>query len=159
MKAIKVSDEDYSAIASMIAKTDPGMFQRIFVKVKQKRERAHAAPSATGSNMEYFMAAWRGWPTEVRGKWIAGQGYESRTVLKGSRKLGMDAFFSAMETSNSTARELYAASVAYLLEAPSVKEGWVQNVSTFYGPRKATYMEWLERARQMIEEQDNAERT
>lgn len=158
MKAIKVSDEDYSTIASLIAKTDPTMFQRIFVKVKQKREHKHESPAANGTNMQYFMAAWRGWPTDVKGKWIPGQGFEQRVVLKGSRKMAMDAFFSAIETSGATARELYAASVAYLLEAPSVKEGWVQNVSTFYGPRKATYMEWLDRARQMIEEQDNAER-
>ncbi len=159
MKAIKVSDEDYSAIASMIAQSDPSMFQRIFVKVKQKREHKRHEPTATGTNMEYFMAAWRGWPESVRGKWIPGHGYEQRTVLKGSRKMAMDSFFSIVSSGAATARELYAASVAYLTESPSVKEGYVQNVATFYGPRKATYLEWVERGRQLIKEQDDAERT
>ena len=66
--------------------------------------------------------------------------------------MAMDNFLRMM--SHASARQLYAAAIAYLTEAPSVKEGFIQNVATFYGPKKGTVLEWLDRAKEMIEEQD-----
>jgi hypothetical protein len=154
MKVLRVSDEDFAAIASMVALTDQAMFQRLFIPATKRPRKEAKVLELTGTDLDYFMAAWKSWPEEVKTtKWVPGQGFEKRTVLKGSRQMAMENFKAML--SQATARELYAASVAYLLESPSVKEGFVQNVSTFYGSQKATVLEWLDRARQMIAEQDN----
>jgi len=152
MKTIKVSDEDYAAIAKILARDHSDLFTRIFM-LKAKRQRKEVKDTGmSDTDMEYFHLAWKAWPDTVKGKWIPGQGFEVKPVLKGSRKMAAENF-SAMLV-NGTARELYAAAIVYLNEAPSVKEGYIQNVATFYGPRKATVLEYLERAKALIEVQD-----
>ncbi len=153
MKTLKLSDEDYTMLATILAVGHPELFQRVYIPAAKRPHKEAKQLGLMGDDLNYFMAAWKAWPTEVTTKkWQAGVGYEKHTVLKGSRQMAMDNFLRMM--SHASARQLYAAAIAYLTEAPSVKEGFIQNVATFYGPKKGTVLEWLDRAKEMIEEQD-----
>jgi hypothetical protein len=156
MKVLRLEDDDYLMVIQAL-QGHPELLRRILIKKAKRAPAACRQFKLEGADLEYFMAAWRGWPTEVKGKWVPGQGFEKKTVLKGSRKEAAENFTNLLVDGHANARELYAASVAYLLESPAVKEGFVQNVATFYGPKKATVLEWLDRAKEMIAEQDRME--
>lgn len=92
-----------------------------------------------------FPRTTRKWSDETR-EWV------DEPNDPGSIKQGQECFQALVDSGAGTPYELYAAWHAYVTEEPKVAKGFVQRYSTFYGPGKATWLQWLERGRQLIKE-------
>lgn len=160
MAKVKISGEVFAELITYLNAHNSPLGMKLILDASAPKPRAKKEEDPTrihpdGNDYAYFCMAWDAWPKTVKGNWVPGQGFEQRIVLKGS-KLMAERNFKVMLAEN-TAEELYAAAVAYLHEAPSVKEGYVQNVSTFYGPKKGTVLEWLDRGRELLRGPGNGE--
>ena len=103
--------------------------------------------------LEAFQAIWEAFPRRGPQKWDReAQSYVSEPQSPGSRLKAETNFQRIIDNGVASARLLYLAFYAYVTEEPKVEKGFVQQVSTFFGPEKATYLEWLDRARQIERE-------
>lgn len=80
--------------------------------------------------------------------------YKDYPLDPGSKFKAEERFQAIIDAQIATAYELYSSFHAYIAESPKVKDGFVQQVSTFFGVEKATYLQWLDRARQLIQESE-----
>jgi hypothetical protein len=103
-------------------------------------------------SVKAFEVTWNKPPKTVR-QWNKDtKDYEEVPVAKGSRMKAERNFQGIVDAGVATAKELCYAFQAYCLEGEGPKKGFFQHLSTFFGPEKSTYLEWLERARQIIRE-------
>lgn len=104
------------------------------------------------ASMEAFEAVWAT-PPKVFAKWDKdAKAFLDEPVSKGSRLKAERAFQAVVDSGVCPPAELYYAFFAYITEGPGPKKGYFQAVSTFFGPEKATYLEWLDRGRQLAKE-------
>ena len=103
-------------------------------------------------SVEAFQVAWEFIPKVFR-KWDQEtRDYVDEPVAKGSRLIAERNFQRIVDAGVATPADLCFALQAYVLEGEMPKKGFFQHVSTFYGPEKSTYLEWLERSRQVQKE-------
>jgi len=104
------------------------------------------------TSAEAFEAVWST-PPKSFSKWDKdSKAFVDEPVSKGSRLKAERAFQAVVDSGICPPAELYYAFFAYITEAPGPKKGYFQAVSTFFGPEKATYLEWLDRGRQLAKE-------
>jgi hypothetical protein len=96
-----------------------------------------------------FQTTWDSPPKTVRKVDKELNDWVNEPVAKGSRMQAERNFQGIVDSGVATADELCYAFQAYCLEGIGPKKGFFQHVSTFFGPEKATYLEWLERAKQI----------
>lgn len=108
-------------------------------------------------SVAYFHEVWNLSPPEMSqqieqfpGKWIS----QRISVERGSQSRGERNFQAIVDSGLATPRELYAAWYLYAQYTLKAQKYPFQHVSTFFGPDKATWREWLDRGRQAIEAQD-----
>lgn len=103
--------------------------------------------------LEAFQALWETFPREGPRRWDGeAQKWISERLSPGSRFQAEKNFQRIIDNGIATGRQLYLSFYAYVHEEPKVEKGFVQQVSTFFGPEKATYLEWLERGKQIERE-------
>jgi hypothetical protein len=103
-------------------------------------------------SVEAFQAAWETIPASVV-RWDANVRRDiEEAVAKGSRAEAERNFQAIVDAKIATPRTLYVALYAYITEGEGPRKGFVQHCATFYGPKKRTYLEWLERARELESE-------
>lgn len=104
------------------------------------------------ASMEAFEAVWST-PPKSFPKWDKDtKAFMDEPVSKGSRLKAERAFQAVVDSGICPPAELYYAFFAYITEGPGPKKGYFQAVSTFFGPEKASYLEWLDRGRQLAKE-------
>lgn len=101
---------------------------------------------------EAWAAVLSEWPEPHRSWDVETRSFVDEPHDKGSLLQGEECFQGIVDSGAATAYELYAAWHAYVTEEPKVAKGFVQRLSTFYGPGKATWVQWLDRARALIKE-------
>lgn len=102
--------------------------------------------------IEAFEAIWST-PPKTFPKWDRDtKAFLDEPVHKGSRLEAERAFQAVVDAGVDSPKILYAAFFAYITEGEGPKKGFFQAVSTFFGPKKATYLEWLDRGRQLAKE-------
>lgn len=103
-------------------------------------------------SVEAFQVAWEFVPKTFR-KWDQeARDYVQEPVAKGSRLIAERNFQRIVDAGVATPADLCFALQAYVLEGEMPKKGFFQHVSTFFGPEKSTYLEWLDRSRQVQKE-------
>lgn len=123
--------------------------------VKAKKEKKAPKVKTTElrpESLEAFQEAWvfipktfRKWDQEIRD-------YVEEPVAKGNRLQAERNFQRVVDAGVATPMDLCYALQAYVLEGEMPKKGFFQHVSTFFGPEKSTYLEWLERSKQVQKE-------
>jgi|GEM_PF-5193541 len=117
-----------------------------------KKPRKIQTTALKSDSQKAFEAIWST-PPKTFSRWSAEEKtWLDEPVPKGSRMEGERAFQALVDAQVETPRVLYAAFHAYITEAEGPKKGFFQAVSTFFGPKKATYLEWLDRGRQLAKE-------
>lgn len=100
-------------------------------------------------SVDAFQAAWEAIPKTVT-RWNQGQRRDlEEPVAKGSRAQAERRFQELVDQGIARPRTLYVAFWAYLNEGDGPKRGYIQHMASFFGPEKATWREWLERAREI----------
>jgi hypothetical protein len=162
------SSGECSAIQKPVSRYTEAEAEAEAVKEKDKERPAPSAPASPLSgkkprkvvrttwlkpeSVKAFDAIWSTPPKTFR-KWNAEEKvWVDEPVAKGSRLEGERAFQALVDAGVEVPRILYAAFHAYITEADGPKKGFFQAVSTFFGPKKATYLEWLDRGRQLAKE-------
>jgi hypothetical protein len=103
-------------------------------------------------SVKAFDLAWDT-PPKVFRKWDQlTRDYVEEPVSKGSRLEAEKNFQAIADAGVATPADLYYAFHAYITEGSGPKEGYFQALSTFYGPVKATYLQYLDRGRELAEE-------
>lgn len=114
---------------------------------KEKKPRKVKTTGLKGDDsLEAFNAIWEAFPRTKREWSQVTREWADVPVAPGSRLEGENNFQAIVDSGVCKPHMLYYAFWAYLQESPKVKDGFIQQVSTFFGPKKATYLEWLERA-------------
>ena len=122
------------------------------LKAKKPKEKKVRITALKPDSIEAFNEAWACIPPTRRvidkiiNDWV------NEPVPKGSRFKAEENFQAIVDSGHATPYELYAAIHAYVNEDANVKKGFYQHVSTFYGPEKATWIQWMERAKQLVAE-------
>lgn len=103
---------------------------------------------------KYFQVLWEDWPMAgTRKVERFGRMVDMEVVHeRGSRARAERAYQKIIDAGVATPRELYGCAFIYWGEAQT--KGFVQHVSTFFGPDKATWREYLTRAKEAIAIQD-----
>lgn len=124
---------------------------------KRKSRQSKKGPKLTDlkpDSVTAFEATWETTPPTAMqrvqtfpGKWMD----QEVPVQRGSRAQAERNFQSIVDAGHATPRELYA---AFYLYTQGPRNGFYQHLSTFYGPEKATWREYLTQAREAIAEQD-----
>ena len=118
---------------------------------KEKKPPKVRTTALKPESVKAFEACWAAYPETFR-KWVQGvQDFVDEPVAKGSKFQGELAFQALVDAGVATPKVLYCAIFAYLTEGIMPKRGFFQAVSTFFGPEKATYLEWLERGRELAQ--------
>ena len=122
----------------------------------RKKEKKIRTTGLKPESIESFDFLWSEFP-KTHTKWDeVAKEWKKIPNDPGSKIKAETRFQEIVDAGVATPYELYSAFHAYVVEWPKVKEGFVQQVSTFLGLDKATYLQWLERARQLIQEEANA---
>lgn len=103
---------------------------------------------------KYFEILWQDWPKEGTRKVEKFGRMVDMEVRheRGSRARAERAYQKIIDAGVATPRELYVCAYHYWRDAQD--RGFVQHVATFFGPDKATWREYLERAKATIAKQD-----
>ena len=105
---------------------------------------------------DYFGFLWSQWP--MKGTRLV-ERFGRPTPMevpftRGSRAMAERNFQAILDSGVVDARTLYVAGWLYCRHAETT--GWCQHVSTFLGPEKATWKEWITPAKEKIASQDGA---
>lgn len=123
--------------------------------LKVKKEKPPKKIKTTALNPESvraFEVAWNK-PPKTFNTWSKEtKSFEDIHVVKGSRMQAERNFQAIVDAGVATPADLCYAFQSYILEGEGPKKGFFQHVSTFFGPEKATYLEWLERGRELSRE-------
>ena len=88
-----------------------------------------------GAGLPWFELTWKLWREHHRDP--------------GSRKIVMERWVQVQHSLKVPSRLVALAAWAYVQEEEKIRRGYMQTLETFLGPRKATVMEWLERAQEL----------
>ena len=122
------------------------------VKGKPKKPRKVRTTWLKPESVEAFEAILSTYPKTFRTWDEVAKEWVDEPVSKGSRIKGEEAFQAVVDAGVEKPAILYAAFFAYITEGKWPKKGRFQAVSTFFGPEKGTYLEWLDRGRQLAKE-------
>lgn len=103
-------------------------------KTKRGRKPSGYVDVLSEHQAEQFSKIWEAWPTRRE---------DDGKPAKGGKFQAMEAFASAI-LSGATPEQLVQAGARYLTTYHEDRGGFLQFVSTFYGPQKRTYMSYLE---------------
>lgn len=98
--------------------------------------------------MDTFPKSHRVWDEVVKD-------WKDEPISKGAILPAQENFQAIVDAQAATPKELYATFYAYIQEEPKVAKGFVQQLATFFGPKKATWIQWIERGREMIRDQES----
>ena len=122
------------------------------VTKKQKPPPKVRVTALKEGSFDDFQNAWETVPPTRRVVDKTINDWVNEPIPKGSRFQAEKNFQSIVDSGHATSYELYAAFHAYIQEDAQVKKGFYQHLSTFYGPEKATWIQWMERAKQLVAE-------
>ena len=131
----------------------PSALDVVFPAKKKKEKKIKTtglkpeSEKAWSAILEAFPKSHRVWD-EVTKDW------KDEPISKGAILPAQENFQAIVDAKAATPKELYAAFYAYTTEEPNISRGFVQNLSTFYGPKKATWLQWIDRGRELIQEQE-----
>lgn len=119
---------------------------------KERKPRKVITTHLKAPSVEAFQAAWETPPKSFR-KWDKeAREYVDKPVAKGSRLEAERNFQAIVDSGASSPADLYYAFFGYTSEGDGPREGFFQALSTFYGPEKATWLQWLDRGRELARE-------
>lgn len=122
---------------------------------KKKRTRDPLPLNRIGGEvLECFEEAKACWPNEITGWNDRLRSNETRKVAIGNIQTAQKFFLQLVEEGHATAQELYAC--AWVASNKWKREGylWVPHLSTFYGPEKEVWAQYLQEAKRVIQEAD-----
>lgn len=122
------------------------------VPKKAKKERKVVTTHLKPESVKPFQAVWDTPPKAFRFWSKETKDWADKPVHKGSRLEAEGNFQKIVDSGAASAPDLYYAFFAYITEGSGPKDGFFQAVSTFYGPEKATWLEWLDRGRALARE-------
>lgn len=104
-------------------------------------------------SVEPFEEVWSMWPMKTRKQNRKTGEWEVVPVERGHRAPAERAFQRIVDSGAATPEMLYLCAFAYLKDGDMVKKGYVQHVSTFFGPELRTWTEFLHKARALRDQE------